>query len=43
MRARMLNNLDRTHIFIPNDHPKVLASLEIYVRARVGSIFEGAA
>lgn len=39
----MLSNLDRIHIFVPDGHPMVLASLEIYTRARVGSVFEGAA
>jgi hypothetical protein len=31
------------HIFVPGGHPAVAASLEIYVRARTGSEFEGAA
>ena len=35
-------NLDRTHFFIPAGRPQLLATLEIYVRARVGSVFEGA-
>ena len=39
----MLSDLDRIHIFVPDGHPMVLASLEIYTRARVGSVFEGAA
>jgi hypothetical protein len=39
----MLSNLDRIHIFVPDGYPMVLASLEIYTRARVGSVFEGAA
>lgn len=39
----MLNELDRIHFFVPGDRLEVLASLEIYVRARWGSIFEGAA
>ena len=38
----MLANLDRTHIFIPGDLAHVRAALEVYVRARVGSVFEGA-
>ena len=39
----MLTNLDRIHFFVPGDRPEVVASLEIYARARWGSIFEGAA
>ena len=43
VRSWMLSNLDRGHIYVPGDAPEVLASLEVYVRARVGSVFEGAA
>lgn len=43
VKSWMLANLDRMHIFVPDDHPAVAASLEIYVRARIGSVFEGAA
>jgi hypothetical protein len=43
VKSWMLSNLDRFHIFVPDGHPMVLASLEIYTRARVGSVFEGAA
>ncbi len=39
----MTNNLDRFHFFVPAGHEAVVAELEVYVRARVGSIFEGAA
>ena len=35
-------NLDRTDFFVPTGHAQVLATLEIYIRARVGSVFEGA-
>ncbi len=38
----MLTNLDRTHFFIPGDRPQACAALEVYIRARVGSVFEGA-
>ena len=37
----MLTNLDRTHFFLPGDRAPVRAALEIHVRARVGSVFEG--
>lgn len=37
----MLDNLDRIHFFMPGDHAEVHAALEVYVRARVGSVFEG--
>lgn len=43
VKSWMLSNLDRMHIFVPDGHPVVAASLEVYVRARVGSVFEGAA
>jgi hypothetical protein len=39
----MLSHLDRAHFYVPAGHDLVLASLEVYVRARVGSVFEGAA
>jgi hypothetical protein len=37
----MLTNLDRIHFFLPGDHRHVRVALEIYVRARVGSVYEG--
>jgi len=37
----MLDNLDRIHFFMPGDCAEVRAALEVYVRARVGSAFEG--
>jgi hypothetical protein len=36
-------SLDRLHIFVPGDRPQVRAVLELYVRARIGSVFEGSA
>jgi hypothetical protein len=39
----MLTNLDRFHFFMPGDRAHVRTALEVYVRARVGSVFEGAA
>lgn len=36
----MLTNLDRAHLYVPAGHDVVLASLEVYDRARVGSVFE---
>jgi hypothetical protein len=38
----MLRNLDRTHYFVPGGSDEVLAQLEVFVRACVGSVFEGA-
>lgn len=35
-------NLDRTNFYLPAGRPQVLATLEVYIRARVGSVFEGA-
>ncbi|MGH9116148.1 MAG: hypothetical protein ACRDWW_10015, partial [Acidimicrobiales bacterium] len=43
VKAWMLGHLDRFHFFVPAGHDAVLASLEVYIRARVGSVFEGAA
>jgi hypothetical protein len=39
----MLANLDRLHIFVPAVARDVLRVLEMYVRARTGSVFEGSA
>jgi hypothetical protein len=39
----MLSNMDRVHFFLPGAAPEVLSSLEVYVRARIGSAFEGSA
>lgn len=43
VRAWMLSSLDRYHFLVPADQPAVLHALEVYIRARVGSVFEGAA
>jgi hypothetical protein len=43
VQSWMLTNLARLHIFVQDGHPMVAASLEVYVRARIGSVFEGAA
>lgn len=43
VKAWMLANLDRGHLFIHGDRLAVIAELEMYIRARLGSIFEGAA
>jgi hypothetical protein len=39
----MLANLDRWHVYVPGDAPAVLSALEVYARARMGSVFEGSA
>jgi hypothetical protein len=39
----MLANLNRLHIFVPAESPDVLSTLEMCVRARIGSVFEGSA
>ncbi len=39
----MLRNLDRDHFYVPTDKPDVVSLLEVFVRAKVGSVFEGAA
>jgi hypothetical protein len=43
VRGWMTSNLDRLHIFVPGDRPHVRSVLELYVRARIGSVFEGSA
>lgn len=43
VKGWMLGGLDRFHFFVPADRSEVVAELEVYVRARVGSVFEGAA
>lgn len=43
VREWMTANLDRLHIFVPGDRPQVRSVLELYVRARIGSVFEGSA
>ena len=43
VKSWMLTHLDRAHFYVPAARGVVLASLEVYVRARVGSVFEGAA
>lgn len=37
----MLSNLGRMHIYVPAGSPLVITALEMYVRARIGSVFEG--
>jgi hypothetical protein len=39
----MLSSLDRLHICVPAGARLVLVSLEMYVRAGIGSVFEGSA
>jgi hypothetical protein len=36
-------NLDRLQIYVPAGAPVVFALLEMCVRARIGSVFEGSA
>jgi hypothetical protein len=43
VKVWMLANLDRLNIYVPGDRPGVLSALEMYLRARVGSVFEGSA
>jgi hypothetical protein len=39
----MLASHGRLHIFVAGGSPLVLEALEMYVRARIGSVFEGSA
>jgi hypothetical protein len=43
IRSWMTANLDRLHIFVRQPSPEFLTTLELYVRARVGSVYEGSA
>lgn len=43
VKSWMLRSLERAHFYVPGVHHEVLAELEVYIRARVGSVFEGAA
>ncbi len=43
VKSWMTSNLDRAHWFVPAGRQEVLSELEVYIRARVGSVFEGAA
>lgn len=43
VRDWMRMNLDRVNLFIPAPQAELLPHLEMYVRARVGSVFEGSA
>jgi hypothetical protein len=43
VKGWMLRSLERAHFYLPEDRHEVFAELEVYVRARVGSVFEGAA
>ena len=42
VKSWMMQNLDRTHYFVPGAEADIRSALEIFVRAHVGSIFEGA-
>jgi len=42
-RSWMTRNLDRMHIFVRQPSPEFLTTVELYVRARVGSVYEGSA
>lgn len=42
VKSWMMQNLDRTHYFVPAAEAEVRSALEIFIRAHVGSIFEGA-
>lgn len=39
----MLSNLDRANIYVPASNTELLPHLEMYVRARLGSAYEGSA
>ena len=43
VKAWMLANLDRMNIYAPASSSAILPSLEMYSRARMGSVFEGSA
>ncbi len=43
IRAWMTTHLDRLHLFVTDPTPEILSTLEMYVRARIGSVYEGSA
>ena len=43
IRHWMTRNLDRMHIFVRQPSPEFLTTVELYVRARIGSVYEGSA
>jgi hypothetical protein len=43
IRSWMTANLDRLHIFVRQPAPEFLTTVELYVRARIGSVYEGSA
>lgn len=43
VRQWMLANLDRTNVYVPAASTALVPSLEMYIRARLGSVYEGAA
>ncbi len=43
VKSWMTNNLDRARWFVPAGRQEVLTELEVLIRTRVGSAFEGAA
>lgn len=43
IRSWMIRNLDRMHIFVRQPSPEFLTTVELYVRARIGSVYEGSA
>jgi hypothetical protein len=43
VRTWMLANLDRINIYVPAASAALIPQLEMYIRARVGSVYEGSA
>lgn len=43
VRSWMLANLDRANLYVPAASADLIPHLEMYVRARLGSVFEGSA
>jgi hypothetical protein len=43
IRPWMTSSLDRMHIFVWQPSPELLTTVELYVRARIGSVYEGSA
>lgn len=43
IRSWMTTKLDRLHIFVRQPTPEFLTMVELYVRARIGSVYEGSA
>lgn len=43
IRAWMLSHLDRANVYVPAASAELIPHLEMYIRGRLGSVYEGSA